>query len=110
MEKRIDNLIPLLEFLMELGNVMEEIISTKNFGKLFSLMDEVLKLQNVKWNEVIPELKNLDKNEKKELERVAMEKFDLKNDNIEFIIEEVISILLSTGYLIERCIALKKSK
>ena len=82
MEKRIDNLIPLLEFLMELGNVMEEIISTKNFGKLFSLMDEVLKLQNVKWNEVIPELKNLDKNEKKELERVAMEIFDLKNYNI----------------------------
>ena len=109
MEKRIDNLIPLIEFLMELGNVMEELISTKNFSKLFSLMDEVLKLQSVNWNEVIPELKNLDKDEKKELERVAMEKFDLKNDNIEFIIEEVISILLSTGYLIERCIALKKS-
>ncbi len=41
---------------------------------------------------------------------IAMDKFDLKNDNIEFIIEEIISILLSTGYLVERCITLRKKQ
>ncbi len=109
-EKKIDNLIPLIEFLMEFGNVIEEVALTKNFGVLFNLMDELFKLKTVEWSEIIPELKNLDNSERKELEKIAIEKFDLQNDNIEFIIEEIISILLSVGYLVERCLALKRKK
>ena len=54
------------------------------------------------------ELKDIDADEKRELQKIASEKFDLRNDNIEFIIEEAVSILLSAGYLVKRCIELKK--
>ena len=60
------------------------------------------------WDKVIPELKGLDQEGKHALQKAAKEKFDLKNDNIEFIIEEAISVLLSAGYLVKRCVDLRK--
>ncbi len=107
--KKIKNLVPVVNFLMELGNVLEKVIVDKNYGSFFYLTDELMAFQSVNWKEVIPELKDITQDEKNELIAVAAEKFDLKNDNIEFIIEEAISILLSAGYLVKRCIDLKKT-
>ena len=104
----VKNLIPLLEFLMELGNVLEKVIKDKNYGSFFNLTDELMAFQAVNWNEVLPELKNIDQEGKKKLQQAATEKFDLRDDNIEFIIEEAISILLSSGYLVKRCVDLKQ--
>ena len=106
-KKDIKNLIPLVEFLMELGNVLESVIKDKNYAAFFSLTDELMAFQAVNWAEVIPELKDLSQDEKTELVSVASKKFDLKNDNFEFVIEEAISILLSAGYLVKRCVDLK---
>lgn len=106
-KKDIKNLIPLVEFLMELGNVLESVIKDKNYAAFFSLTDELMAFQAVNWAEVIPELKDLSQDEKTELVNVASKKFDLKNDNFEFVIEEAISILLSAGYLVKRCVDLK---
>ena len=106
-KKDIKNLIPLVEFLMELGNVLESVIKDKNYTAFFSLTDELMAFQAVNWAEVIPELKDLSQDEKTELVSVASKKFDLKNDNFEFVIEEAISILLSAGYLVKRCVDLK---
>jgi hypothetical protein len=109
-EKKIDNLIPLIEFLMELGNVIELVSKTKNFTHFFKLMDEVLAFQSVEWSNVIPELRDISQDEKNELIRIASKKFDLENDNIEFIIEEAINIIINSAYLIKRCVELRKSK
>ena len=79
-----------------------------NYGAFFNLTDELMAFQAINWSEVIPELKDIDADEKRELQKIASEKFDLRNDNIEFIIEEAVSILLSAGYLVKRCIELKK--
>ena len=106
-KKDIKYLIPLVEFLMELGNVLESVIKDKNYAAFFSLTDELMAFQAVNWAEVIPELKDLSQDEKTELVSVASKKFDLKNDNFEFVIEEAISILLSAGYLVKRCVDLK---
>lgn len=106
-KKDIKNLIPLVQFLMELGNVLESVIKDKNYAAFFSLTDELMAFQAVNWAEVIPELKDLSQDEKTELVNVASKKFDLKNDNFEFVIEEAISILLSAGYLVKRCVDLK---
>ena len=106
-KKDIKNLIPLVEFLMELGNVLESVIKDKNYTAFFSLTDELMAFQAVNWAEVIPELKDLSQDEKTELVSVASKKFDLKDDNFEFVIEEAISILLSAGYLVKRCVDLK---
>ena len=108
--KKIDNLVPLLEFLMELGNVIELVSKTKNFTHFFKLMDEVLAFQAVNWGEVIPVLRDISAEEKDELKKIAFEKFDLGDDNIEFIIEEAINIILNAGYLVKRCVELRKSK
>lgn len=107
--KKIDNLVPLLEFLMELGTVVELVSKTKNFSHFFKLMDEVLAFQAIKWDQVIPELRDISSEEKDELKKVAFDKFDLENDNIEFVIEEAINIILNAAYLVKRCIELKKS-
>lgn len=107
-EKNVKNLVPLIEFLMELGNVLEKVVRDKNYGAFFNLTDELMAFQAINWSEVIPELKDIDADEKRELQKIASEKFDLRNDNIEFIIEEAVSILLSAGYLVKRCIELKK--
>ena len=104
----VKNIIPLIEFLMELGNVLEKVIKDKNYGSFFNLTDELMAFQAVNWNEVIPELKSIDQDGKNDLQEAAKEKFDLKNDNIEFIVEEAISILLSSGYLVKRCLDLKQ--
>jgi len=93
---------------MELGNVLEKVVKDKNYGAFFNLTDELMSFQNVDWSKVIPELKNLDQEGKYALQKAAKDKFDLKDDNIEFIIEEAISVLLSAGYLVKRCIDLKK--
>ena len=108
--KKIDNLVPLLEFLMELGNVIELVSKTKNFSHFFKLMDEVLAFQAVNWSEVIPELRDISPEEKDELKKIAFEKFDLENENIEFIIEEAINIILNAAYLVKRCVELRKSQ
>tara|TARA_B100000745_G_C19974942_1_gene330036 strand:+ start:270 stop:566 length:297 start_codon:yes stop_codon:yes gene_type:complete len=92
---------------MELGNVLESVIKDKNYGAFFSLTDELMSFQAIDWKEVIPELKDISSEEKAELVLAASKKLDLKNDNIEFVIEEAISILLSGGYLVKRCIDLK---
>jgi hypothetical protein len=108
MSKDVKNLIPLIEFLMELGNVLEKVIKDKNYGAFFNLTDELMSFQSVEWEKVIPELKNLDQDGKNALQKAAKDKFDLKDDNIEFIIEEAISVLLSAGYLVKRCVDLRK--
>jgi hypothetical protein len=108
MNKDVKNLIPLIEFLMELGNVLEKVVKDKNYGAFFNLTDELMSFQNVEWSKVITELKELDQDGKNALQKAAKDKFDLKDDNIEFIIEEAISVLLSAGYLVKRCIDLKK--
>ena len=108
--KKINNLIPLIEFLMELGNVIEIVSKTKNFSHFFKLMDEILAFQSIEWEEVIPELRDISTEEKNELKNIAFKKFDLEDDNIEFIIEEAISIILNAGYLIKRCVELRKPK
>tara|TARA_R100000781_G_scaffold105913_1_gene69794 strand:+ start:3485 stop:3823 length:339 start_codon:yes stop_codon:yes gene_type:complete len=108
MNTEVKNLVPLIEFLMELGNVLEKVVKDKNYGAFFNLTDELMSFQNVDWSKVIPELKGLDQEGKNKLQKAAKDKFDLKDDNIEFIIEEAISVLLSAGYLVKRCIDLKK--
>ena len=108
MNKDVKNLIPLIEFLMELGHVLEKVVKDKNYGAFFNLTDELMSFQNVEWSKVITELKELDQGGKNALQKAAKDKFDLKDDNIEFIIEEAISVLLSAGYLVKRCIDLKK--
>ena len=108
MSTDVKNLIPLIEFLMELGNVLEKVIKDKNYGAFFNLTDELMSFQSVEWEKVIPELKNLDQDGKNALQKAAKEKFGLKDDNIEFIIEEAISVLLSAGYLVKRCVDLRK--
>jgi hypothetical protein len=108
MSQNIKNLVPLIEFLMELGNVLEKVVKDKNYGAFFNLTDELMSFQSVEWDKVIPELKSLDQDGKNALQKAAKDKFDLKNDNLEFIIEEAISVLLSAGYLVKRCIDLKK--
>lgn len=108
MSQDVKNLIPLIEFLMELGNVLERVIKDKNYTAFFSLTDELMSFQAVDWSKVIPELKNLDSDGKNALQNAAKDKFDLKDDNIEFVIEEAISVLLSAGYLVKRCIDLRK--
>jgi len=108
MSQDVKNLIPLIEFLMELGNVLEKVVKDKNYGAFFNLTDELMSFQAVEWDKVIPELKNLDQEGKNSLQKAAKDKFDLKNDNIEFIIEEAISVLLSAGYLVKRCVDLRK--
>ena len=108
--KKIDNLVPLLEFLMELGNVIELVSKTKNFSHFFKLMDEVLAFQAVNWSEVIPELRDISPEEKDELKKIAFEKFDLENEYIEFVIEEAINIILNAAYLVKRCVELRKSQ
>jgi hypothetical protein len=109
-KKKINNLIPLIEFLMELGNVIELVSKTKNFSHFFKLMDEILAFQSIQWEEIIPELRDISPEEKNQLKEVAFKKFDLENDNIEFIIEEAINIILNAGYLIKRCVELRKPK
>jgi hypothetical protein len=42
MSKDVKNLIPLIEFLMELGNVLEKVIKDKNYGAFFNLTDELM--------------------------------------------------------------------
>ena len=54
MSKDVKNLIPLIEFLMELGNVLEKVIKDKNYGAFFNLTDELMSFQSVEWEKVIP--------------------------------------------------------
>ncbi len=104
----VQNIIPVINFIMELGNVIEKVVKTKNFASFFDLMDELIAFQAVDWSRVIPELKDISQDEKEQLKKVAFDKFDIENDRIEFIIEEGLSIILSAGYLVERCMALNK--
>jgi len=110
----VDNLKKLIALPIELGNVAdmigsEDSKSWRRWFKLVNAFDEVIDLLRVDWNILKNEIKDFNSEDMTELNSFMKEKFDIKNDNLEKIVEDSIAILISLGELVEKSIALYKT-
>ena len=110
-QKGIENIWKIIDLILESGNVIEEIVQNKGEVKWYQrfliplgqLGDELIALFGVRFDQIIPEYKDIDEQEKAELIRRAKEKFDISDDHIEEIIESCFSLAFKAGDLIKEC-------
>lgn len=109
----IDNLKMLISLPTELGNVADAISGDtgdwKKYFKLVDILDEVIDIVRVDWSVVKEEFDDLTEEEVAELKVYVQNKFDIRDDKLETIIEESLEILLSMGELINKAIKLVKT-
>lgn len=110
----IENLKKAIALPIELGNIADAIGAEnskdwKRWFKLVDILDEVVDILRVDWIVVKQELRDLDEVEKAELLKAMKDKFDIKDDNLEAIIEESMDILVKVAEIVEKAITLAKA-
>jgi len=111
MEKKygIKNILPLLMFAAEIGNIGDQIGRTKGMARymlITGLLDEVAAMGSIDFEMIKKELMELDASERIELEEALKKKLDLVNDSLEAFIEDGIGIVEDAYSLITRSIEL----
>lgn len=109
-EKGYDNLKIALDLIIEVSNVVDAVIHDKDFGvriaHVSKLIDEVASLANFDLSELKLEYANLSAAEREALVSHLRTKFDLRNDELEFKIEEASTIAIEIATLIPKAIDL----
>lgn len=114
MSNSVEGIKKILEFIIEGGNIAEDMIQLKGaerWMQLARILDEAAALAGVEWSKLGEEFKGLGVEEKDELLAFAKAKFDLDNDELEAVIEESIVIAVAVEEVVRRLIGIvKKSK
>lgn len=110
----IENLKRVIGLPIELGNIGDAIGAEnssdwRRWFKLIDALDEVMDLMKVDWKILTDELQDISDEEHSELRLFIKEKFDIKEDKLEGIIEETFDILLGLMEVIKKSISLSKS-
>lgn len=106
-EHGIDDVKPVVNLVAEIANVSEDVIKG-NYMALMNLIDEVAALDGVDFGNVLVQLKDVDTEESKELAEIFKKKFDLENDELELIIEQVIDSTEKTYLAVMSWVILSK--
>ena len=101
----IDQIKPVAGVVAALANSIEYIIN-KNYPALFSLVAELMTLSTVDWSKFMLQIKDVDTQERLELEGLFKAKSDLEHDKLELLIESGIDSLEKTGMAVESWISL----
>jgi hypothetical protein len=96
----IDNLIKVLDFAIELGNVTgkgleDGKINLSDIPLIVTLFDDFGSLSSVNWTDLPKEIKELDAEERTMIEANLIEKFDIPQDELEAKIEQAMSLAFS---------------
>lgn len=96
MKLGITNSLLLIAALASLANIGDEIGHTSGVSKWAHLTETLpvgLKLTQINWTDFKAEAKDYDAEERAQLEAKFKEVFDIKNDNLEGVIEDGIDVL-----------------
>lgn len=107
----IADLKPVLGLAIELGNVIDKMGHTEGvakYGQLLMLVDELAGLGSVKFDQIVPEFKDLDDAEKAELMAYVKEKLSLEDKDLEGKIEGGLGLIQKTIDLVNESIAFVK--
>lgn len=109
----IANLKKVLALVLECANVADKVRKAEGSGvakyaALMNLWDEVVAIGGVSFDQVLPEIKDLDDAEQAELYAFLKEKLALEADNakLEGIIEDMVGVLLEAEALVKRAVAM----
>jgi hypothetical protein len=107
----IENLKKVFALVIEMGNVADKIgqENSKAWRKWFTvieLVDEIGALLTVDWKMLKPEYMDLSDGEKQEIRQFLKEKFDIKNDKLEMVIEDSFIIAQEIEVMVKKLIAL----
>lgn len=109
----IKNIKLAVAFVIEAGNVADKIVHTEGtpqkFSQLISLSDEVFALAGLKISEIAAEYKDLDQAEKDQIIAFINEKFEIKSDMLETVIEKSCAIAIKAEGIIVEIVELVKS-
>lgn len=115
----IENLKKIFALGFELGSVAGDVAEKAGNAELkwydkwlfpfTKLGDEIFAMFSVDYKLIVPEWKDLDEVEKAELKVFAQEKFDIPQDEIEGVIEEVLLACLALGEHIVKLVEVAKT-
>lgn len=110
----VSNIKLLLSFPLEIGNVVGNILEEddkgwRNWLKLVYAVPEIVELLKVDWSKIKEEYLNLDDAERAEIKEFMKNKFDLKDDRVEALIEDSFSILFNIESITRESMKLFKS-
>jgi hypothetical protein len=109
-----ENLKKLVMLGMELGNVIDKVVGHEEgglgrWGALMDLADEVMALSTVEWKKLGDEYQDWSQEEKNLLMVDVKAKFDLRDDNIEEMVEKGLALALHGEGFIREAVALGKA-
>jgi hypothetical protein len=107
----VDGIKKILEFVIEGGNIAEEMIVLKGaerWMQLARILDEAAALAGVEWSKLGEEFKGLTPEQREELLSFAKVKFDLDNDELEAVIEDSIVLAVMVEEVVRRLIGIVK--
>jgi len=110
----IENLKKVLAAVLEVGNIGDEIghdgasAGMARWFKLTGLFDELMALQSVEFSKIGDEVKDLDDAELAELHSFLKVKLDIKDDDLESVVEEGVAIIVDAYQIVNRSIGLVK--
>lgn len=112
----VDNLWKVLATTLELGNVVDKMIVQKEqtwvtrfLGNALEMTDDVALMFTVKYNQILPEFKDLDAVERADLLQRAKDKFDIPDDKVEEVVEKTFEIIFSLGDTILSLVSMIKA-
>lgn len=113
MEKMgIENFKKLYVIILKLVNTGDKMGHKNNWGDrmsvLFGIFPMLMTLSSIKWNQVLPEAKDLDEAERGELVEVTKEELDLEDDKLEEAVEKAIAMTHETVSMVGKIIAFIK--
>ena len=96
----IENLLPCLDVIAEIGNVAGEIVAMPDDAKWYEkaaktlkVSDELFALAKVSWGKVLPEGGDIDESEWTIINEHFDSKFDIPNDKVEALVEKGLRVI-----------------